>query len=368
MQLDRKTKSLEKALLMPPENIISIIKNSGLEGRGGANFPTGQKWEFARKAKSGTKVLICNADEGEPGTFKDRYIIMHNPDGLIEGIIIASYALGATHSFMYLRKEYENLKSGLEAVISKYKTRLEDLKLSLEVFIGAGAYICGDETAILNSLEGKRGEPRQKPPYPSDYGLFGYATVINNVETLANVPIILDGDWKQLRLFSVSGNVKSPGVYEFPLGTKAGELLQKANPQTDIKALYFGCSGGCVPYQSDLSLDFKTIHSRGASLSSCTVIAIDKNQSIPKVCKNIAEFFVEESCGKCVPCREGNLKIFEILENIDRGKGQQGDIEQLASIGKYVDRFSLCGLGKSSNLYLLNSIKYFKEEFEEKCK
>ncbi|MFH1683050.1 MAG: NADH-ubiquinone oxidoreductase-F iron-sulfur binding region domain-containing protein [Candidatus Woesearchaeota archaeon] len=363
MQILTKTNfaSFETALKKRPEEIIKIVKGSGLSGRGGANFPTGLKWELTRKQR-GERILICNADEGEPGTFKDKFILDNNPELLIEGITIAAYAMGTKQAYLYLRGEYAYLKKELERIIEGYKPQLKKINLKIDIFLGAGAYICGDETAIMNSIEGKRGEPRAKPPYPAEKGLFGLPTCINNVETLANVPLIIHGDWKNLQLFSLSGNVSAPGVYEFPFCVQAEELLGKDHP----KALFFGCAGGCVPYSPKLRLDCQTITSKEAMLGSGAIIAVGKNGSIPKVCRNIAEFFVHESCGYCSPCREGNYRILEILNKFVKKKAKKEDLEMLKDLAGLVKKTSFCGLGQSSTNHLLTALKYFPEEF--RCK
>jgi NADH:ubiquinone oxidoreductase subunit F (NADH-binding) len=372
MQIDTKTdfKSFEAAIKQKPEKIIQLIKKSGLTGRGGANFPTGLKWEFTAKEKNKNKVLICNADEGEPGTFKDRYIIYHNPDLLIEGIAIAAYAIGAKRAYIYLRIEYEYLREKLEQDIKKRKKYLDKIGLKLDIFEGAGAYVCGDETAILNSIEGKRGEPRNKPPFPAQFGVWGLPTCIDNVATLANVPLILvkSKKWQELNLFSLSGNLQRPGVYEFKKGIKSKTLIQKGEPEEKIKALFFGAAGGCVPYSDNLILDDEAIKKKGAMLGSCTVIAVSKSQSIPHLCKNIQQFFVHESCGKCVPCREGNFRQLQLLERICAGDATNQDLILLEELATMINQTSFCGLGKASNTHILTSLKYFKKEFEDLCK
>lgn len=364
MQILTKTdfSSFEKVLKKNPEEIIEIVKGSGLSGRGGANFPVGIKWELARKAKGKEKILICNADEGEPGTFKDKFILDNNPELLVEGIAIAAYAVGAKRACIYLRGEYRYLKDRLEKIIQRYQQQLDRIGLQLSLFLGAGAYICGDETAIMNSIEGKRGEPRAKPPYPAERGLFGLPTCINNVETLANVPPVIKGGWKDLHLFSLSGDVSAPGVYELPLGVKAKMLIGKDRP----KALFFGCAGGCVPYQQEMALDCKTVSSKGAMLGSGAVIAAGRERSIPKICRNMAQFFVHESCGYCAPCREGNYRILELLNKFVDKKASREDLKMLMDLAELVKKASFCGLGQSSANHILTALKYFPEEF--KCR
>jgi len=361
-------KSFETAITKKPEEVISMVKNSGLTGRGGAHFSTGMKWEFTSKAEGSEKYLICNADEGEPGTFKDRLIIKKNPETLIEGIAIASYAVGAKKAYIYLRGEYDYLKKKLQKAIDESKLHTEKIGLTVSIVTGAGAYICGDETAIMNSIKGLRGEPRVKPPFPAQKGLWQSPTCINNVETLANVPLLFNEGWKkELRLFSISGNIKKPGVYEFPLGITIGKILKKVKPTEKIKAFYFGCAGGCVPADEKTKLDVETIKSTGAMLGSCTLVLVGENHSIPSVSQNIAEFFVHESCGKCTPCREANPRILEILQKINSGKGKKEDIQLLDELADFVTNASLCGLGQSCATHIKTELKYFRDEFEKRC-
>ena len=367
MQITQKTefKAFEKAVSMKPEEVIRIVKDSGLKGRGGANFPAALKWQAARNSHNPMKIVICNADEGEPGTFKDKFIIKNNPCTLIEGIAIASYAVGANLAYIYLRGEYEYLRKSLEEVIKKYSDRLSKIDLKIEIVMGAGAYICGDETAIMNSIQELRGEPCAKPPYPVEKGLCDFPTSINNVETLANVPLIINGNWKDMRLFSLSGDVENPGIYELPLGITGKELIGKAGPKKDIKALFFGCAGGCVPYSPDMILDTDNMKQMGAMLGSCTVIAINSDKSIPKICKNIAEFFVHESCGKCTPCREGNFRVLQILNKIISKTATKKDMECLEDLANFINKTSLCGLGQASNIHIKTALQYFKQEFTQ---
>ncbi len=365
MQITQKInlQAFKKALSLQPEQVIEIVKKAGLRGRGGANFLTGLKWECTRSCAESRKILICNADEGEPGTFKDKFILEHNPETLIEGIAIAGYATAAKLAYIYLRAEYGYLRKSLEKSIKKYAKELDRIGLRIEIVMGAGAYICGDETAIMNSIEEQRGEPSPKPPYPVESGLCSCPTSINNVETLTNVPLILAGQWQNKRLFSVSGSVNKPGVYEMPLGILAKELVEQAEPREEIKALFFGCAGGCVPYSPDLILDVDSIKEYGAMLGSCTVIAVGKSVPMPKICRNIAEFFVHESCGKCTPCREGNFRALQILNRIVEKKTGQEDISALEDLANFINKTSLCGLGQASNNHIKTALEYFRDEF-----
>lgn len=362
-------KAWEKAKAMKPEEVTALLNKKGLTGRGGACFPTGKKWEFALNAEGDEKFVICNADEGEPGTFKDKFIINNNPETLIEGILIACNTIGAKQAYIYLRREYQYLEQDFNKVISKVIKKAET-DIRIEIVLGAGAYICGEETAIINSIEGKRGQPYYKPPFPAVEGLFGKPTVINNVETLANVPLaILNQDWdSSLRLFSLSGNLKKPGVYELPLGASFQEITELGEPEKKLKAVYFGCAGGCIPFNQGKKIDPKVINSTGCMLGSCTIIAIDENQSIVDVATNIAKFFEFESCGKCTPCREGNMRVLKLLEKISLGYASMDDIELLEELCCVIKDSALCGLGQSATIHILTALKHFREEFEGKCK
>lgn len=368
MQILRKTsgRALKKARLLGELGVIEIVKQKGLTGRGGANFPTGKKWEFAWNTPADKKYVICNADEGEPGTFKDKLILQKNPGAVIEGILIASYAIGADKAYIYLRGEYDYLEKELQKKIDEL-VRKTNSKTTIEIVVGGGAYICGEETAILSSIEGHRGIARDKPPYPAQCGLFGKPTVINNVETLANVALsFVYSDWnKDLYLFSLSGNVTNPGVFELPLGTSLRDLIALGRPLNKIKAVYFGCSGGCLP-NSDIALTPKEVASKGCMLGTCTVIAVDEHQSIVEIARNIAKFYEFESCGKCTPCREGSMRVLSLLENMLDGKAEKGDLEILQEIGEVIRESSSCGLGQTATNHLLTGLYAFRREFEEK--
>jgi len=359
--------ALKKALLMTPDEVIAKVKESGLTGRGGAGFPTGMKWEFTRKA-SGEKFLICNADEGEPGTFKDRQILERNPELLIEGMLIASHALGAKKAYIYLRKEYDYLKNKLQRAIDKVARKSG---VEVKIVSGAGAYICGDETAIMNSIEGDRGNPRKKPPYPAQKGLWQSPTCINNVETLANVALILGSKkvWdKNVRLFSVSGDVEKGGVFEGKLGATFRDIVSKAKPKCEPKALFFGASGGCVPYDDFSRFDPDEMKHKGAGLGSCTVIVVGRCHDIVDVCKNIQKFFVHEGCGKCTPCREGNYRILELLKKISAKHATKDDLKLMEELADFVRENSFCPLGQSSTTHISTALKHFRKEFDEKCR
>ncbi|MFC1691702.1 NADH-ubiquinone oxidoreductase-F iron-sulfur binding region domain-containing protein [Nanoarchaeota archaeon] len=373
MQILKKTnlKGFEKAKELGQQGVIELIKQKGLTGRGGARFPTGTKWEMVFNAPSpenNEKYVICNADEGEPGTFKDKFILMNNPEAVIEGILIASYAIGAKQAFIYLRGEYDYLEADLTKTIKQVlkKTKAET---NIDIIVGAGAYICGDETAIISSIEGQRGQARSKPPFPTTHGLFGKPTIINNVETLTNVPLcMMFDDWDEnLHLMSVSGDVKKPGVYELPLGTNLCKLMEIVQPKNKIKAIYFGCFGGCMPH-CDIELHPDNICGKDCMLGSCTIIAVDETKSIVDLATNIAKFYEFESCGKCTPCREGTMRVLGLLENISMGKGTMKDLDTLQELGEVIKETSFCGLGQTATHHLLTALKYFRNEFEEKVK
>lgn len=369
MQILRKTelKAYKKALKLGSSKLIKIIKDKKLTGRGGAGFPTGTKWEMVANEKSSEKYVICNSDEGEPGTFKDKFIIQNNPSALIEGILIACYAVGASKAFIYLRGEYDYLESKLNKTIKEVLSKSKS-KISIEVFMGAGAYVCGDETAILESIEGKRGHPRHKPPFPTVKGLYEKPTVINNVETLTNASLaILYDDWDtNLRLYSLSGNVTKPGVYEMPVGINLCELIKLGKPENKVKAVYFGCFGGCIPY-CDMPLTPEHVCGKDCMLGSCTIIVVDNKHSIVDIATNIAKFYEYESCGKCTPCREGTLRILSLLENISMGRAKLKDINTLQELAEVIKESSFCGLGQTATQHLLTALSYFREEFEAKC-
>ena len=370
MQILRRTdlKALKKAKKLGPKKVIDILKKKNLTGRGGAGFPTGKIWEFTLNASSDTKYVICNADEGEPGTFKDRFIIKNNPETLIEGILIAAYVVNAKEAFIYLRGEYDNLRAKLEKTINKV-LKSSKSALKIKIISGAGAYVCGEETAIIHSIEGYRGQPNYKPPFPAVNGLFRKPTIINNVETLTNVPqAILFDNWNsRLRLMSLSGNVKNPGVYELPIGSKITDLIKKAQPKNKVKAIYFGCFGGCMPY-SEIELTPDSICGKNCIVGSYTIIVVDETQSILDIASSISHFYCRESCGKCTPCREGTARVCLLLEKIKSGKATKYDLEILEDLAKNVHETSLCGLGQTSTNHLLNALEYFRKEFEEKLR
>jgi NADH:ubiquinone oxidoreductase subunit F (NADH-binding) len=367
-------KALPKALkAMTPDGVIEEVKLSGLRGRGGAGFPCGAKWELARRTQADEKFLICNADEGEMGTFKDRYIIQNDPFTLIEGIAIAAYAIGAMKAYVYLRAEYRYLfpvlKNGIEQ--AKVKGLLKDL--NIEIREGAGAYVCGEESALMNSIEGGRGEARYRPPFPPTSGLFGKPTIINNVETLANIPqIILNGaSWfgtigtdksKGTKVFSVSGDVEKPGIYELVMGSNLMELVLEKASAKGVKAVQIGGAAGRIIPASmiDTPLSFETLLGSGA------VTVFNESRDIIDMIYRTVEFFAEESCGKCAPCREGTQVLMEVLGKLARGEGSDGDVEVLEDLSKVMAGSSLCGLGQSACIPVMDSLEHFRSDYENR--
>jgi len=356
-------KALKKAKELGQVATIELLKKKGLTGRGGAGFLTGLKWELTKKVNSKEKFVICNADEGEPGTFKDKLLLEKVPKKIIEGIMIASFCINAKEAYIYLRGEYHYLKEKLERAI---KETLAQTKSALKIHVieGAGAYICGDETAIIASIENKRCYPHFKPPYPPQQGLFSKPTVINNVETLANVPLSIKNEhWNNdLRLFSISGDVRKPGVYEIKIGTKLKNISKLTKP-LDPKAVYFGASGGCIKYNNNFRINSEQVCKEEAMLGSCSLIFVSKKRSMLDMAINISQFFKHESCGKCTPCREGNVHILNLLEKIKDNRAAKEDLALLKKLSITIRDTSLCGLGQSCTNHILTALKHFKEEF-----
>jgi len=370
--------------------VIDEIKESGLRGRGGGGFPTGLKWELGYKSQSDEKYIICNADEGDPGAFMDRCLLEGDPHALIEGMAIAGYAIGAQHGVVYIRAEYplavERLGDAIdqargEGLLGRHIFNSE-FSFDIELRMGAGAFVCGEETALMNSIEGRRGEPSQKPPYPTDEGLFGKPTVINNVETLANIPmIILNGtDWftqygtdksKGTKVFAIAGAVNNAGIIEVPMGITLGDIVFDIgggikNNKKFKAAQTGGPSGGCLTAEAlNTPVDFDSLKAKGAIMGSGGMIVMDEDNCMVDVARFFMEFVQEESCGKCVPCRLGTKRMLEILERITTGLGEEGDIEKLIELGENIKKSALCGLGQTAPNPVLSTIKYFRQEYEE---
>ncbi len=382
--------ALRKVLTsMTPEETIEVIKSSGLRGRGGAGFPTGLKWEFARRAPGDTKYLICNADEGDPGAFMDRSIIEGNPHSVIEGMVIGAFSMGAHRGYVYIRAEYplavERLRLALEQARKKgllgEHIAGTEFSFDIKIKLGAGAFVCGEETALIASIEGKRGMPRAKPPFPAQKGLWGKPTVINNVETLANIPYIVrnGAGWfaqfgtersKGTKVFALTGKIKNSGLIEVPLGIRLHEIVHDIGGGIEgdrkLKAVQTGGpSGGCIPAEMiEIPVDYESLAEAGSIVGSGGMVVMDETDCMVNIAKYFLEFTQAESCGKCVPCRIGTKRLLEILTRITDGRGRPGDIELLESLSNDVRAASLCGLGQTAPNPVLSTLRYFKAEYE----
>ena len=377
----------------PAEEIIEEVKTSGLRGRGGAGFPTGLKWSFMPRNAPGDKYIVCNSDEGEPGTFKDRDIMRFNPHQLIEGMIIAGYSIGATAGYNYIRGEFiEPIERFDQALAEAREAGLlgKDILGSgfdFELFShrGAGAYICGEETALLESLEGKKGQPRFKPPFPASYGLFGKPTTINNTETLASVPVILEkgGQWFAdlgkpnnggTKLFAVSGHVNKPGNFEVPMGTSFRDLLELAGGMREGRELKAVIPGGSsVPVlrgevMMELDMDYDSLAAAGSMLGAGSVIIMDETTDMVEVLDRISYFYYEESCGQCTPCREGTGWLHRIVHRIHTGEGTMEDLDLLTDVAGKIQGRTICALGDAAAMPVASFVEQFREEFERKIK
>lgn len=379
-----------KALLdMPPDAIIAEMKASGLRGRGGAGFPAGIKWEFASRSEGPVKYVLCNADEGDPGAFMDRSILEADPHAVLEGMIIAARAIDAHKGYIYARTEYPLAIRRLGIAIDKaraYGLLGEDIlgsgfAFDVEVYQGAGAFVCGEETALMRSIEGKRGMPRPRPPFPAHQGLWEKPTVLNNVETLANVPQIIrrGGDWyaavgtatsKGTKVFALSGDVNNIGLVEVPMGTSLRTIIFDIGGgipnKRAFKAVQLGGpSGGCIPEAHlDTPVDYEAIAKVGAIMGSGGVIVMDDRTCMVDMARFFMEFIQDESCGKCTPCREGTRRQLQILEKICAGHGESGDIDILAELSETIRETALCGLGQTGPNPVLSALRYFRDEFE----
>ena len=368
---------LKAALSKGRADLIGEISASGLRGRGGAGFPTGVKWNLAAAAKDGEKYVVCNADEGEPGTFKDRVILADFPDLVFEGMTIAGYAIGAKRGWLYLRGEYAYLRAPLEEVLARRrKEKLlgrkaggkEGFEFDIEIRMGSGAYVCGEETALIESLEGHRGEPRNRPPFPVDTGFQGHPTIVQNVETICWVPCVLvkGGGWFKksgtekspgLKLFSVSGDCTRPGVYEFPLGITVAKLLAAVGGEGAKAVQVGGASGRCVPAgEFSRALAFEDVSTGGS------IIVFSPQRDMLRVARNFLEFFVEESCGQCTPCREGCAKLLEGAELLEHGRCSMSYLTELCQLGETMQLAAKCGLGQSAPNAFLSIVEHFRNE------
>ena len=384
-------KALETVLKeMSKDDVIEILSKSGLRGRGGAGFPTGKKWEFTKSAEGEQKYVVCNADEGDPGAFMDRSILEGDPHSILEAMSIAGYTIGANKGYIYVRAEYpiavKRLKIAIEqardyGILGKniFGT---DFDFDIEIRLGAGAFVCGEETALLESIEGRRGQPRVKPPFPAVSGLWRKPTLINNVETYANIAqIILKGaDWyssigtensKGTKVFALGGNVNNIGLVEVPMGTTLREIVYDIgggipNGREFKAAQTGGPSGGCIPKEHlDTPIDYESLKEIGSMMGSGGLIVMDDTKCMVSLAKFYLEFTVDESCGKCTSCRVGTKRMLEILEKLCDGKGEENDLIKLEELGKNIIKASVCGLGQSAPNPVLSTLKYFRDEYKK---
>ena len=380
--------ALRRALQMSTDELIALIKASGLRGRGGAGFPAGLKWSFLPQGDV-TKYVCVNTDEGEPGTFKDRLLVEHDPHSIIEGAIIAAYAVGANRAFVYIRGEFFlGVKRWIKAIDDAYEYGFlgenilgSGFGLDLSVHRGAGAYICGEETALINSLEGKRGEPRIKPPYPASIGLWNEPTLVHNVETLANVPHIVNrgAQWYKSigtekstgpKLFCISGHVRRPGNYELPLGTPLRAIVEDcAGGMRGDRPLKAVIPGGAstpmlIPEQLDTPMDFESLEQAGSMLGTGAIIVIEEGTCMVEVARRLMDFFAHESCGQCTPCRMGTQRLKEVLTRIKRGQGKPDDLDLLEELCDGILGHTLCPMGDAVVNPVLSSLKHFRDEYE----
>jgi NADH-quinone oxidoreductase subunit F len=375
---------------MSPADVIDTVKASGLRGRGGAGFPTGLKWSFMPKGYEGQKYLVCNSDESEPGTCHDREVLRYNPHALVEGMAIAGYAMGATVGYNYIRGEFMNepvprfeaaVREAYEAGLLGKDIGGSGIDFDLYTFVGAGAYICGEETALLESLEGKQGKPRFKPPFPANYGLYGKPTTINNTQSLASVPAIIRNGaaWFAglgpegsggTALFSVSGHVEKPGNYELPMGIPFRDLLDIAGGMLGGRKLKAVIPGGSsVPVMPgeiimDCTMDYNALSEAGSSFGTGAVMVMDETTCMVKVLRRISRFYMAESCGQCTPCREGTGWLYRMLTRIVEGRGQEDDLDKLLDVANKIEGHTICALGDAAAWPVQSFLKHFHHEFE----
>ncbi|HIQ74460.1 MAG TPA: NADH-quinone oxidoreductase subunit NuoF [Candidatus Cottocaccamicrobium excrementipullorum] len=378
---------------MTPEDVIQILLDSGLRGRGGGGFPTGLKWKLARQNDGDQKYVCCNADEGDPGAFMDRSVLEGDPHVVLEAMAIAGYAIGANQGYIYVRAEYPIAVERLQIAIKQareYNLLGKDIfgtgfDFDIDLRLGAGAFVCGEETALMTSIEGKRGEPRPRPPYPAQKGLFGKPTILNNVETYANIPqIILNGpEWfasmgteksKGTKVFALGGKIHNTGLVEIPMGTTLREVIEEIgggipNGKKFKAAQTGGPSGGCIPAEHfDIPIDYDNLISIGSMMGSGGLIVMDEDDCMVDIAKFFLEFTVEESCGKCTPCRVGTKRMLEILEKITKGQATMEDLDKLEELCYYIKDNSLCGLGQTAPNPVLSTLRYFRDEYEAHIK
>ena len=387
-------KALAKALTeMTPEEVTKVVLDSGLRGRGGAGFPTGRKWQFAAASKADQKYIICNADEGDPGAFMDRSILEGDPHSVIEAMAIGGYAIGATEGYVYVRAEYPIAVGRLQTAIDQAREYGllgknifgSGFDFDMHIRLGAGAFVCGEETALMHSIEGMRGEPTPKPPFPAVRGLFDKPSNINNVETYANIPLIINkgADWFKsigtpgnsgTKVFALGGKINNTGLVEIPMGTSLRTVIYDIGGGIPngkkFKAVQTGGpSGGCIPAEHlDIAIDYDSLTSIGSMMGSGGMIVMDEDNCMVDIARFFLDFTVDESCGKCTPCRVGTRRMLEILERITEGKGEEGDIEKLEALAENIKATALCGLGQTAPNPVLSTLKYFREEYEAHIK
>ena len=383
-------KALAKVLTeMTPEDVVDVMKRSGLRGRGGGGFSSGLKWEFTAKAEGDQKYVACNADEGDPGAFMDRSVLEGDPHAVVEAMAIAGYAIGANMGYVYIRAEYPIAVHRLQIAIDQAKEYGllgknifgTDFEFDLEIRLGAGAFVCGEETALINSIEGKRGMPRPRPPFPAHKGIWNKPTLLNNVETYANVPqIILNGpEWfasigteksKGTKVFALGGKINNTGLVEIPMGTTLKEVIYDIgggipNGKAFKAVQTGGPSGGCIPGDYlDTPIDYDNLIALGSMMGSGGMIVMDEDNCMVDIARFFLDFTVDESCGKCTPCREGTKRMLELLDKITEGKGEASDIDKLETLAKTIKSASLCGLGQTAPNPVLSTLYYFKHEYE----
>ncbi|GHV11515.1 NADH dehydrogenase [Clostridia bacterium] len=380
-----------------PEDVINTVKASGLRGRGGGGFPTGTKWEFASKSASDKKYVCCNADEGDPGAFMDRSVLEGDPHAVIEAMAIAGYAIGADEGYIYVRAEYPIAVKRLNIAIEQareYGFLGKDIfgtgfNFDITIRLGAGAFVCGEETALLTSIEGNRGEPRPRPPFPAVKGLFGKPTILNNVETFANIPriIMLGAEWfaamgtaksKGTKVFALGGKITNTGLIEIPMGTTLRKVIEEIgggvpNGKQFKAAQTGGPSGGCIPASLiDIEIDYDNLIAIGSMMGSGGLIVMDEDTCMVDIAKFFLDFTVDESCGKCVPCRIGTKRMLEILDKITSGNGEMEDLDKLEELGNHIKQSALCGLGQTAPNPVLSTMRYFRDEYvahikDKKC-
>ena len=373
---------------MTPQDVIDVVLASGLRGRGGAGFPTGRKWAFAKASKGDIKYVCCNADEGDPGAFMDRSVLEGDPHVVIEAMAIAAYAIGSNQGFVYIRAEYPIAVQRLQKAIDDAKAHGvlgknifgSSFDFDLEIRLGAGAFVCGEETALMTSIEGKRGEPRPRPPFPAVKGLFGKPTILNNVETYANIPAIIrnGAEWfssmgteksKGTKVFALGGKIVNTGLVEVPMGTTLREIVFDIgggipNGKKFKAAQTGGPSGGCIPeHHLDVPIDYDNLLAIGSMMGSGGLIVMDEDNCMVDIAKFFLEFTVDESCGKCTPCRIGNKRLLELLTKVTEGKATMEDIERMEQLCEYIKNNSLCGLGQTAPNPVLSTLRYFKDEY-----